>query len=67
MNDQEKVKALVVFFTNSKDQMKKLVCFNQAQVQRIYTYGYVQKIEDANGNGVGLLDADHYFNEKAVL
>ena len=55
------MKALIVHYTNSKDQMKKSVCFNKSQVDRIYTFGYIQYIFDQDNNPVGLLEADKFF------
>lgn len=61
------MKALVVHYTNSKDQMKKLVCFNLEQVNRIYKYGYIQYVFNQDGKSVGLLEMDSFFTaEKAV-
>lgn len=66
MKTQHTVKALIVHYTNSKDIMKKKVCFNMDQVNKVYTYGFVQHITDANGQPVGLMEADHFFDEVAV-
>lgn len=56
------MKALIVYYTNSKDIMKKKVCFNTQDVNKVYTYGCVQKITNQDGLNLGLMiDTDLYF------
>jgi hypothetical protein len=55
------MKALIVYYTNSKDIMKKKVCFNLEDLNRVYTYGYIQKITDQDNKPVGIIEADRFF------